>query len=193
MTTRTLGSPANRSKDSVSASPIAWSKYIRFSLPSVMTAIPLVTFVVRTSSFMDLLLLEISSRRLSFYRARRTPQNSWVYSVRIEGEHLVIELQRRTRARRGALKILNVMPGLIKDCRRILAARPLRPRNHSFSLKRSHRLDRRNPLLTLVRIGFPQVEMDIVICGVARNNQPNGRDMQTSCIVRVGMAEWNSY
>src|SRR5258708_230889 len=77
MTTRTLGSQANRSKDSVSASPIAWSKYIRFSLPSVMTAIPLVTFVVRTSSFMDLLLLEISSRRLSFYRARRTPQNSW--------------------------------------------------------------------------------------------------------------------
>src|ERR1700731_4036435 len=128
MTTRTLGSPANRSKDSVSASPPAWSKYISFSLPSVMTAIPLATFVVRTSLFMDLLLLEVSSRRLSFYRACRIPQNSWVYSVRMEGEHLVIELQRRTRARRGALKVLNVMPGLIEDRRRILAASPLVPR-----------------------------------------------------------------
>src|SRR4030095_7359555 len=164
MTTRTLGSPANRSKDSVSASPIAWSKYIRFSLPSVMTAIPLVTFVVRTSLFMDLLLLDISSRRLTFYRARRTPQDSRVYSVRMEGEHFVIQLQRRTRARRGALKVLNVLPGLIKDCRRILASRPLVPRNYSLRLKRSDRLDRRNPLLTLVRVGFSQVEMDIVIC-----------------------------
>src|SRR5260370_42192195 len=48
-----LGSPANSCRLSVSASPISASKYMRFALPSVITAIPSVTFVDKTSAFIE--------------------------------------------------------------------------------------------------------------------------------------------
>jgi hypothetical protein len=57
ITTRMLGSPANSCRLSVSASPISESKYIRFALPRVMTAIPSITFVANTSVFIGFLLL----------------------------------------------------------------------------------------------------------------------------------------
>src|SRR5882762_1819032 len=46
-----FGSPANSCRFSVSASPISASKYMRFALPSVTTAIPSVIFDDRTSAF----------------------------------------------------------------------------------------------------------------------------------------------
>src|SRR5260370_11010119 len=48
-----LGSPANSCRLSVSASPISASKYMRFALPKVITAIPSVTLVDKTSAFIE--------------------------------------------------------------------------------------------------------------------------------------------
>jgi hypothetical protein len=53
ITTRMLGSPANSCRLSVSASPISASKYMRFALPKVITAIPSVTLVDKTSAFIE--------------------------------------------------------------------------------------------------------------------------------------------
>src|ERR1700722_2962616 len=49
-----FGSPANSCNFSVSMSPISASKYMRFGLPRVITAIPSVTFVVNTSVFIGI-------------------------------------------------------------------------------------------------------------------------------------------
>src|SRR5438128_1013269 len=48
-----FGSPANSCRFSVSASPISASKYMRFALPKVITAIPSVTLVDKTSAFIE--------------------------------------------------------------------------------------------------------------------------------------------
>src|SRR5437870_10184097 len=53
ITTRMFGSPANSCRFSVSASPISASKYMRFALPKVITAIPSVTLVDKTSAFIE--------------------------------------------------------------------------------------------------------------------------------------------
>src|SRR5262249_25508447 len=53
-------------------------------------------------------------------------------------------------------------------------------------------VERRDPFPSLLRIRLGEVEMDIVVGGVAGDHESDGRDIQTGRIVRVGMTEFHS-
>src|SRR2546425_10068976 len=73
---------------------------------------------------------------LRFDRARRTPERAGIDAIRIELQHLVVELPRGRRRPGYAVEIANVLSGLFNDLGPIVAPRPLMSGDHGAWVER---------------------------------------------------------
>src|ERR1700752_2203015 len=53
-------------------------------------------------------------------------------------------------------------------------------------------VERRDPLAPRLRIRLGEIEVHIVVGGIAGNHEPDQRNIQTGRMIRVGMAEFHS-
>jgi len=110
---------------------------------------------------------------LRFDRARRKPERARIDPIRIKLQHLVVELA-RGRARLGyAVKVVDVLPGLFDDSGAVVVLRFLMSGDHSARLKCLDRVEGGNPLAACLRIGLGEVEVNAVVGGVTRHDQPD--------------------
>ena len=61
--------------------------------------------------------------------------------------------------------------------------------DHRARLQRIDLVERGEPLLPLLRVRLDEVQVNVVVDGVARNDESDRRNMQSGREVRVGMAE----
>src|SRR2546425_6188982 len=108
---------------------------------------------------------------LRFDRARRTPERAGIDAIRIELQHLVVELPRGRRRSGYAVEIANVLSGLFNDLGPIVAPRPLMSRDHGAWVERLDCVKRSDPLAARLRVRFGQIQVDIVVGGVTRYDQ----------------------
>jgi hypothetical protein len=59
------------------------------------------------------------------YPARRKPERPWIDTIRIQLQHLVVELSHGRRRLGQAVEIADVLPGLFNDPGTIVVSRPL--------------------------------------------------------------------
>src|SRR6266478_692103 len=52
-------------------------------------------------------------------------------------------------------------------------------------------VERRDPLPSRLRIRLGKIEVNVIVCGIAGNHEPDRRDIQTGRLIRVGMAEFH--
>src|SRR3989441_13020461 len=83
---------------------------------------------------------------LRFDRARRTPERAGIDAIRIELQHLVVELSRGRRRPGYAVEITDVLPGLFNDLGAVVVPRSLMPGDHGAWVERLDRVERRDPL-----------------------------------------------
>src|SRR2546422_3327419 len=91
---------------------------------------------------------------LRFDRARRSPERARIDAIRIELQHLVVELSRGRRRPGYAVEITDVLPGLFNDLGAVVVPRSLMPGDHGARIERLDFIERRDPFAAPLRIGL---------------------------------------
>src|SRR2546425_13020914 len=89
---------------------------------------------------------------LRFDRARRTPERAGIDAIRIELQHLVVELSRGRRRPGYAVEITDVLPGLFNDLGAVVVPRSLMPGDHGAWGERLDGVERSDPLTAGLRV-----------------------------------------
>jgi len=66
-------------------------------------------------------------------------------------------------------------------------------RNNGHGLERLDLVERRDPIVPGFGVRLAQMKMNIVVDGVAGNDQPDRRGVETGRVVRIGMPEGNAH
>ena len=90
--------------------------------------------------------------RSSCDRARRTPQRARIGSIRIELQHLVVELSRGRRHLGHAVEIADLLPGLVDDSGAVVVLRFLVSGDHRAGFERLDCAERGDPLKAGLRV-----------------------------------------
>src|SRR3989442_9925224 len=109
---------------------------------------------------------------LRFDRARRSPERARIDPIRMELQHLVVEISRGRRLG-NAVEIADVLPGLFNDLGAVVVPRSLMSGDHSAWLKCLDRVEGGNPRAARLRIGLGKIQVDAVVGGVTRYDQAN--------------------
>src|SRR2546426_10543440 len=125
---------------------------------------------------------------LRFDRARRSPERARIDPIRMELQHLVVEISRGRRLG-NAIEIADVLPGLLNDLGAVIVPRSLMSGHHSAWFERLNWVESGNPLAPRLRIGLGEIKMDAVVGGVTRYDHANRWNMQTGGVVNIGMSE----
>ena len=110
---------------------------------------------------------------LRFDRTRRIPERARIDPIRMELQHLVVELSRGRRRPGYAVEIADVLPGLFNDLGAVVVFSPLVSRDHRAWLECLDRVEGGNPLAPRLRIGLGEMQVDAVVGGVTRYDQAN--------------------
>src|SRR6266478_2008170 len=95
---------------------------------------------------------DLRLKRSALDRACRGPEPARIDPMRIEREHLVVELSRRRRCLGEPVEIADVLPGLFDDPGAVVVARSLMAGDHRAWLERLDGIERSDPLAALLRV-----------------------------------------
>src|ERR1700686_3930474 len=101
-----------------------------------------------------------------FDAARRKPEGARIDPIRMEFQHLVVELSRCRRCLGYAAEIKNVLSGLFNDLGAVVVPGSLMSGDHGARGKCLDRGQGGNPLAAGLRIGLGEVEVNAVVGGV---------------------------
>jgi hypothetical protein len=73
---------------------------------------------------------------------RRKPEGQWIDPLRIEFQHLVVELARGRRRPGQAVEIADLLPGLFNDLGAVVFPGPLMSGDHSAGVERLDGIER---------------------------------------------------
>src|SRR3989442_15139365 len=108
---------------------------------------------------------------LRFDRARRTPERARIDAIRVELQHLVVQLSRGRRRPGYAVEIADVLPGLFNDLGAVVVPRPLMSGDHSAWVERLDGVERSDPLTAGFRVLLAEVEVKGVVGKIAGDHQ----------------------
>ena len=101
----------------------------------------------------------------------RTPERAWINTVRVEPQHLVVQLSRGRRGVGYAVEIADVLAGLFDDPGAVIVFGPLVPRDHRCRGQRLDCIEGGNSVEARFWIGLGKIQVHVVVGGVTRNNQ----------------------
>ncbi len=130
-------------------------------------------------------------KRSALDRACRGPEHARIDPIRIEREHLVVQLSRRRRRLDEPVEIADVLPGLFDDPGVIVVPRSLMSGDHRAWVERLDGIERSDPLAAGVRVGLGEVEVNVVVGDVPGDHQADGRDMQAGRVVGVAVPDFH--
>src|SRR6266403_1859245 len=126
------------------------------------------------------------------HRLCRIPQDRRVYTLGINREHLVVQVERGLGMGSNPVEIANIFSCRLDVVGCIGSTRPLVSGNSGHWLERLDRIERRNPLVAAFRIRLAQMKMNIVVESITADGQPDRRDVETGCAIGIGMPERNT-
>jgi hypothetical protein len=107
----------------------------------------------------------------------------------MEFEDLVVEVARRGRRFGDPVEVTDVLAGFPDDPRIVVTGRPLVTGHDGRRVQGLDGVKGREPVEPALVIGLGQVEVHVVVDGVAGDDKADLRDMQAACRVGVGMPE----
>src|SRR5262249_19088808 len=105
--------------------------------------------------------------RLGLQRARRAPERTWINPLWIEREHLVVEIERGRRRLLHSVEVADILTRLLKDLGAVVTPSTLVSGDDGAWVQSRNCVEGRQPLAPRLGARLAQVEMDIVVDGVA--------------------------
>ena len=109
----------------------------------------------------------------------------------MELQHLVVKLLGAGRCFHEAIEIADVLAGFLEDPGVVVVFWSLMRGDDCTWIQRLNLVERSDPLPSCLRIGFGEEEVDVIVSGVAGDDESDGRDVQTGREVSVGMTRFH--
>ena len=109
----------------------------------------------------------------------------------MEREDLVVEVLGRAGCLGDAVEVADVLPGLLDDLGAVVATGSLVPGDHRPRVEGLDRVQRGDPVAPSLRVGLGEVEVNVVVGGVAGDDEADVGDVQAARLVGVGVAEFD--
>src|SRR6516162_2088712 len=129
---------------------------------------------------------------LSLGSSGRTPKGTSIGAIGIMRQHLVIELAGGFRRVIQSNEVADVLARFFDISRTIIVAGNLVSANNRRWFQGVDLIERGYPFQPRLSVRLGKRRVNAVICGIARNDQSDGGDVETRRIVGVGMTEFDN-